>query len=189
MTRTLIGAALMRRYPVRCGCAGIGSRMVSTAPLRSVRLAARSCRAWPRRSRGRSRARARCRRGHDRPSARDRTCRRCCSRSPAECPSPSSMTCSDDVIAVAPALDRDRGVGGRIFRGIVEQIEQHLLEQHGIELEHRQIGGELQLDLVLRRGSCRRAAARCRRSRRDRAARCSARSRRIRAWSCRADWR
>ena len=53
-----------------------------------------------------------------------------------------------DRIPVAPALDRDRGVGRRIFGGVVEQIEQHLLEQHGVELQHRQVGGELQLDTL-----------------------------------------
>ena len=41
----------------------------------------------------------------------------------------------------------DRGVGGRIFGGIVQQIEQHLLEQHRVELQHRQVGGELKRDL------------------------------------------
>ena len=39
-----------------------------------------------------------------------------------------------DRIAVAPALDRIVVSARRIFRGIVEEIEQHLLEQHGIEL-------------------------------------------------------
>ena len=31
------------------------------------------------------------------------------------------------------------GAGGRIFRRVVEEVEQHLLEQHRIELEHRQV--------------------------------------------------
>ncbi len=85
--------------------------------------------------------------GHGRPSARDRTCRTRCSRSAGGMPGPSSdhlqhrlsprrASCGCEI--VVPRR--------RIFRGIVEQIEQHLLEQHGIELEHRQIGGELQLD-------------------------------------------
>ena len=30
--------------------------------------------------------------------------------------------------------------GGGVFRGVVEQIEQHLLEQHGIERHHRHVG-------------------------------------------------
>ena len=53
------------------------------------------------------------------------------------------------------------GAGGRIFRGIVEQVEQHLLEQHGVELDHRQVGGELDLDAVPRQdlaGALQRAA-------------------------------
>ena len=40
--------------------------------------------------------------------------------------------------------------GGRIFGGIVQQIEQHLLEQHRVELQHRQIGGKLERDFVVR---------------------------------------
>ena len=39
---------------------------------------------------------------------------------------------------------------GRILGRIVEKVEQHLLEQHGVELQHRQIGRELDLDPVLR---------------------------------------
>ena len=49
----------------------------------------------------------------------------------------------------------------RVFRGIVEEVEQHLLEQHGIEFEHRQIRSELELDLVARQdaaGAAQRAA-------------------------------
>lgn len=54
------------------------------------------------------------------------------------------------LITLAAALDRDCGLRRGIFGGIVEQIEQHLLEQHGIELEHREIGGQHQLHLVRR---------------------------------------
>ena len=45
--------------------------------------------------------------------------------------------------------------GGRVFRGIVQEIEQDLLEQHGIELEHRQIRSELELDVVPRQNAAR----------------------------------
>ena len=65
-------------------------------------------------------------------------------------PSPSSSTCRQTDPASRQRLDADGRAGRRIFRGIVEQVEQHLLEQHGIERQHRQVGGELDLDLVLR---------------------------------------
>ena len=54
-----------------------------------------------------------------------------------------------DGILFAPALHADRGLRRRIFRGVVEEIEQHLLKQHGIELKHGQVGIELHLDPVL----------------------------------------
>ena len=37
-----------------------------------------------------------------------------------------------------------------IFGGVVEQVEEHLLEQHGIDRDHRQVGGEAELDPVIR---------------------------------------
>ena len=76
-------------------------------------------------------------------------------------PSPSSRICSVDGVRVAPALDADGRVRRRIFGGIVEEIEQHLLEQHGVEREHRQVGRELDLDAMLRQdlaGALQRAA-------------------------------
>src|SRR5258705_12635557 len=51
-------------------------------------------------------------------------------------------------ILFAYAPDRYRGVGGRIFRRVVQDVKEHLLEQHRVELQHRQIGGELERDLV-----------------------------------------
>ena len=94
----------------------------------------RSCRASPRRSRARSQGRGRCRRGPDRPSARDRTCRRCARAPPAECRRPRRGPAGTTASSVAPAPDADRGAGRRVFRGVVEQVEQHLLEQHRVEL-------------------------------------------------------
>ena len=45
-------------------------------------------------------------------------------------------------------LDADGRFRRGIFGGIVEKIEQHLLEQHGVEFEHRQIRRQIQLDFV-----------------------------------------
>ena len=75
-----------------------------------------------------------------RPFARDGTCRRSSSRSAGGMPclvDDLQRTTSDR----AQPLDRNRGARRRVFGGVVEKIEQHLLEQYGIELEHRQIGG------------------------------------------------
>src|SRR5882757_8392853 len=54
-----------------------------------------------------------------------------------------------DRIAIPRTPDRYRGIGRRVFRSIVQQVEQHLLEQHGVELQHRQVGGKLQRHLVM----------------------------------------
>ena len=100
---------------------------------------------------------------------RGRTCRRCARDRSGGMPAPSSIDldrrrCRRSRRAAIRISDARR----RVFRGIVEQVEQRLLEQHGIELQHRQVGREIDLDAVLGRAPCRRAAARCRRSRRDR---------------------
>ena len=95
-----------------------------------------------------------------------------------------------DRIHLAPAADADRRPGGRIFRGIVQEIEQHLLEQDGVQ--GRASAGPP------RARPRPRAAARISRAAPQRAAddlaeivqrRDSARRRRIPAWSCRAGWR
>ena len=76
-------------------------------------------------------------------------------------PLPSSSTRRQTEVPVAPVLNADRRLRRRVFRGIVEEIEQRLLEQHGVEFEHRQIRSELELDLVAREdaaGAAQRAA-------------------------------
>jgi hypothetical protein len=45
----------------------------------------------------------------------------------------------------APTLYTHSGAAGSIFRGIVQQIEKHVLEQHGIALHHRQVLGQIDL--------------------------------------------
>ena len=56
----------------------------------------------------------------------------------------------DDGAVVDPALQPDGGAGRGVFRGIVEEVEQRLLEQHRIDFQHRQIRRQLELDLVVR---------------------------------------
>ena len=57
----------------------------------------------------------------------------------------------DDAPVVAPAGDLDRRAGGRILRGVVEQIDQHLLHQHEVEREHRQVARERNRHAVIRK--------------------------------------
>ena len=171
-----------------------GSVMVKTAP-RPIGAVARrdACRPSPRRSRGRSR-------GPSPVPARRRSRLRdavelvedALEVGVAECPGPSSSTWTHRTAAVAAArvmaIER---AGRRVLRRVVEQVEQHLLEQHGVE--RRASAGpaaSVDLDAVVAPGSCWRAAARCRPRRRDRSApRLRLRARRTRAASCRADCR
>ena len=84
----------------------------------------RSCRPWPRRSRGRSRGRGRCRPAPGRPSARGGTCRRCARGRPAGCPRPRRAPASDDAAAgIAPALRRGRSVpAGAYFAALSSRL-------------------------------------------------------------------
>ena len=77
---------------------------------------------------------------------------------------------------------------GAYFAALSSKIEQDLLEKDRIQLEHGQIGGELELDVVVRQNLARAAQRAADDLARDREARHSARSRRIQAWSCRAGW-
>ena len=56
-----------------------------------------------------------------------------------------------DGASTAPTPDPNGRFWWRILRGVVEEIEQDLLEQHRIKLEHWQIRRELKLDLVVRK--------------------------------------
>src|SRR5437588_777553 len=51
-------------------------------------------------------------------------------------------------IAVAPGPQVDAAAGRRIFGGVVEQIEQHLLDEDRVEPQHRQIGGDGDFDAM-----------------------------------------
>src|SRR5262249_35352338 len=52
-------------------------------------------------------------------------------------------------VAIAPGAQVDTGTKRGTFGGIVEQVEQHLLKQHGIDPQHRQIRRDLDLDAML----------------------------------------
>src|SRR5688500_4727282 len=54
-----------------------------------------------------------------------------------------------DRAALTHTSDRYRGVTRCIFCGVIQQIEQHLFEQDGVELQHRQVGRQLQRYLVM----------------------------------------
>src|SRR5262245_19760169 len=53
-----------------------------------------------------------------------------------------------NALLVTPAPETDRGVSRRIFGGIVQQVEQHLLEQNGIHTDRGQVGAQLHLETV-----------------------------------------
>ena len=53
-----------------------------------------------------------------------------------------------DEFAVAARANVDPAAGGRIFGRVVEQVEQDLLEQHGVEAQHRQLRLDRDLDTV-----------------------------------------
>src|SRR5258708_31547901 len=54
-----------------------------------------------------------------------------------------------DELLISPAMDGNCRAHGRILRRIVEQVEESLLEQHGIEFQHRQIRCELKPNFVM----------------------------------------
>ena len=105
-------------------------------------------------------------------------------------PAPSSRTLQRDAVA-GPRRASMRTVvaGRRIFGGVVEQVEQHLLEQH--RSRPSTTAGRRARSTVDRAGqdAAPRAAARCRRSRRHRQARVGHDGAGLRAASCRAGWR
>ena len=161
----------MRRCPRCCGRAwGTGSVIVKTAP-GAVGAVGGGDRAAHRFDEAAADGKAKAGAGPNLIAflRRGRTCRRCAPDLPAGMPPPSSMTCSLTTSSSRQPRDAHGRAGRRIFRGVVEEVEQHLLEQHGIELEHRQVGREIDLDAMLRQDLARRAQGRCRRSRRHRA--------------------
>ena len=87
-----------------------------------------SCRRGPRRWRGRSPARAR-RRALRFPCGRARTSGRSPPRGPCGRPGPWSSTVTIDVLARRRGADLDRAAGGRVLRGVLQQVAQHALDQ------------------------------------------------------------
>ncbi len=45
-------------------------------------------------------------------------------------------------------MNPDQAAGWRILRGVIQKVEQHLLEQYGIKLQHRHIGLQFQFDTM-----------------------------------------
>ena len=122
--------------------------MVKTAPLRSWRLAADDGAAH-----GLDKAAADrrgpgpCRPVSGPAPARDRICRRCARDRPLECRCPRPE-CDPQGRTFPPRSQANIGVARRIFRRVVEQIEQHLLEQHRVERQHRHVRRDFELYLV-----------------------------------------
>ncbi len=188
-TRILTGAALMRRPPLVQPLAAMGRVMVNTAPGRSVRFAAAD-----RAVQGLDEA---ARDGQAQPGARAHLVALLHAvelvEDALEVAGGNAVAfvqdLQPDAVAVAPALNADGRIRRRILGGVVEEIEQHLLEQHGIHHHHRQVGADLDLHAMLGQdlaGALQRGAddladvvGRERWGRR----------RPTRAWSCRAGWR
>ena len=191
ITRMRMARALMRRRPMSRRPSATGRVMVNTAPGRSDAVAGRDGAAHGLDEAARDRqAQARCRRAPDRPSAPDRTCRRCAPDRRAGCRRPRPGSAGDTDPSLAPALNADRRARRRIFGGVVQKVEQDLLEQHRIDVapsaDRRARSSSTRWRARILLGALKRAAddfAEIVQTRR------SARSRRIRAWSCRADWR
>ena len=47
-------------------------------------------------------------------------------------------------IPVAPSADENRSARRGVFGGVVKQIEQHLLEQHGVQRHHGDVGRQIE---------------------------------------------
>jgi hypothetical protein len=54
-----------------------------------------------------------------------------------------------DEPAVAAALDAHRRALGRELRCVVENVEQRLLEEHRIDVDHGEVGLDFELDSVM----------------------------------------
>ena len=120
---------------------------------------------------------------------RDRTCRRCAPGRSAGMPSPSSRTCRRTLSSSRQLWMRMVVSGGAYLAALSSRLNSTCSNSTASTIDHRQVGGDLDLHAVPGQDLAGALAARCRRSRRCRAARRSARRRRTRAWSCRADWR
>ena len=160
------------RHPAGRHSAGTGRRMVKTAPGRSVRLPAEIVPPIAS-TKPRQIARPSPVPAPDLVALADAVelvedaleVRRRNARCPR--PSPAARRCHR---RPSPAARIESMSGRRVFRGIVEQVEQHLLEQHRVESSIGRSAGKIDLDLVIGEDLARRGAARCRRSRRHRAA-------------------
>ena len=100
----------------------------------------------------------------------DRTFRRSRSSSFAGMPLPRSVTEITTSSPSLPGIDADR-IAAAVFDRIVDQVEQHLAEQHAVASDQRQLGGEAGLDDPAREISRGPLARHCGRRRRHRPSR------------------
>ena len=135
-------------------------------------------------ARGRSKGPGRFRPPACRRRARDRTRRTRCRALPAGCRGPVAYLTPTRPVRSPPNLDP--ATRGRVLGGVVENVDQHLLDEDRVDVEDRQVVRDPHLDAAAPRAASPSACARGRRSRADRPIRGSAAARRSRAGSCRA---
>ena len=136
-------------FPLRSVCT-TGRVIVKTAPDVSVRLPELML---PRMASMKPREIARPRPvpgAPGRPSGRDRTSRRCAPGRRRDAARPRREPACRRRQRRASS-DADGGFGRRVLGRVVEQIEQDLLEQHGIHRHHRQIGRDVHFHVCLAR--------------------------------------
>ncbi|EWS54666.1 hypothetical protein X551_02511 [Methylibium sp. T29] len=63
----------------------------------------------------------------------------------------------DQLLALHPGADRHRAAGGRVLRGVLQQVAQHALDQRRIEAHQRQAIRQLGAHRVARQGRAKRA--------------------------------
>src|SRR5580692_4664801 len=49
-----------------------------------------------------------------------------------------------DALAARRGADRDGRAGGRVFRGILQEVAQYLYDQRRLDLDQRQVGRQIQ---------------------------------------------
>ena len=70
-----------------------------------------------------------------------RTSRRCAAPRPAGRPGPRSATSISTAPPASAARHLDRAPGRRVLERVLEQVDQHLLDQHVVHRHERQVGG------------------------------------------------
>ena len=68
---------------------------------------------------------------------------------PSAEPGPLSRHRDQQILARGCGREPHRAAGRRVLGGVLQQIAQHALDQHGIELDQRQLAVEVDLDAVV----------------------------------------